>query len=134
MPDLACAHIDDYVARAIAIAQVPGAAAELRRRLRANRDSAVLFDEPLLVKSLEALYDRMWDEFRTGNLPSPDLTNLAVYEEMGRGLVEGHEGESIAPECHAAALAHWTVHEPLPRDGRLLLPIAEAKAPRRAAA
>ena len=133
MPDLACAHLDDYIARAIAIAQVPGAAAELRRRLRANRDSAVLFDEALLVTSLEALYDRMWDEFRTGNLPIPDLTNLSVYEEVGLGLVEGHEGESIAPELHAAALTRWTAHEPLPQDGRLL-PSAEVPVPRRAAA
>lgn len=133
MPDLACTHLDDYVARAIAIAQVPGAAAELRRRLRANRDSSVLFNESLLVKSLEALYDQMWEEFRTGNLPIPDLTNLPAYEEVGLALVEGHEGESIAPELHADALARWAIHDPLPQDGRLR-PSTEAQVPKRAAA
>lgn len=64
MPDLVCRSFDEYVSRAMAIAQVPGAAAELKHRLRAGRDHAVLFDTPLLVKSLEALYDRIWDECR----------------------------------------------------------------------
>ena len=119
LPDLVCTNLDDYVASAIAVAAVPGAAAELRRRLRAGRDTCVLFDVPLLVKSLEGLYDRMWDEFCTGDLPVPDLTNLPVYEEVGLGLVEGREGESIAADLYAAALGRWAVHEPLPEDGRL---------------
>jgi predicted O-linked N-acetylglucosamine transferase (SPINDLY family) len=133
LPDLVCTNLDDYVVRAIAIAAVPGAAAELRRRLRAGRDHCVLFDVPLLVTSLEGLYDRMWDEFRTGDLPVPDLTNLPVYEEVGLGLVEGREGESIAPDLHAAALGRWAVHEPLPEDGRLLQPTPSHRAGRAAA-
>ncbi len=133
LPDLVCTNLDDYVARAIAIAAVPGAAAELRRRLRAGRDHCVLFDVPLLVKGLEGLYDRMWDEFRTGDLPVPDLTNLPVYEEAGLGLVEGREGESIAADLYAAALESWTAHEPLPEDGRLR-PVAPSHRDGRAAA
>jgi hypothetical protein len=133
LPDLVCTSLEDYVARAIAIARVPGAAAELRRRLRSGRDTSLLFDEPLLVKSLEALYDRMWEEFRAGDLPVPDLTNLAVYGEIGLRLVEGREGESIAPELYAAELASWAAHEPLPADGRLWSP-TPAVAPRRARA
>lgn len=120
MPDLVCGHLEDYVARAIAIAQVPDAAAELRGRLRSNRDNAALFDTPRLVTSLEALYDRMWEEFRSGDLPVPDLTNLPVYEEVGLGLLDGREGEGIAPELYAAQLAQWLLHEPLPGDDRLL--------------
>lgn len=122
MPDLVCTSVDDYVARAIAIASVPGTATELRRRLRAGRDSSVLFDMPLLVTSLEALYDRMWDEFRAGDLPVPDLANLAVYRDIGLGLVEGREGQSIAPERYVEELGHWAAHEPLPADGRLWPP------------
>ena len=133
LPDLVCTNLDDYVARAIAIAAVPGAAAELCRRLRAGRDHCVLFDVPLLVKSLEGLYDRMWDEFRTGDLPVPDLTNLPVYEEAGLGLVEGREGESIAADLYAAALESWAAHEPLPEDGRLR-PVAPSHRDGRAAA
>ena len=133
LPDLVCTNLDEYVARAIAIAAVPGAAADLRRRLHANREHCVLFDVPLLVRSLEGLYDRMWDEFRTGELPVPDLTNLPVYEEVSLGIVEGHEGESIAPELYAAALGRWATHEPLPEDGRLR-PAAPSHRPGRAAA
>ena len=44
MPDLVCGHLEDYVARAIAIAQVPDAAAELRGRLRSNRDLGRFLD------------------------------------------------------------------------------------------
>ena len=119
MPDLVCRTVEDYVSRAIAIAQVPGAAADLRRRLRAGRETATLFDTPLLVKSLEGLYDRMWQEFRRGDLPVPNLVNLATYEEIGLGLLQGREGESIAPELYVAELARWAAHEPLSPDGRL---------------
>lgn len=120
MPDLVCTTLDDYVARAIAIAQVPGAAAELRQRLQAGRAHCVLFDTPLLVVRLEALYDRMWEEFRRGDLPVPQLRNLPHYEEIGLALLDGQEGASIAPEAYAAELARWALHEPLAPDGRLL--------------
>ncbi|MCA3553981.1 glycosyl transferase [Aestuariivirga sp.] len=135
MPDLVCTSLEDYVSRAIAIAQAPGAAADLRRRLRANREHAALFDTPQLVKSLEALYDRMWEEFRMGDLPTPNLVNLPVYEEIGLGLIESRQGDSVPPELYAAELARWMVHEPLIADGRLLKPAAVgAPSLRRAAA
>lgn len=134
MPDLVCTSLEDYISRAIAIAEAPGAAAELRRRLRANREHAVLFDTPQLVKSLEALYDRMWEEFRMGDLPVPNLTNLPVYEEIGLGLIETRQGGSVPPELYAAELARWMLHEPLAADGRLLKPAAVETPPQRRAA
>lgn len=134
MHDLVCTSLDDYVSRAIAIAQVPGAAAALRRRLRANREQAVLFDTPRLVKGLEALYDSMWEDFRAGDLPVPNLTNLPVYEEIGLGLVETRQGDGVPLGLYAAELASWMVHEPLMADGRLLQSAAEAPQPKRAAA
>lgn len=132
MADLVCTDLDAYVARAIAIATAPDVAAELRRRLRASRDSCTLFDTPLLVRSLEALYDRMWEEFRSGDLPVPNLTNLGIYEEIGLSQLAGTEGESVPPALYAAELARWAEHEPLAPDGRLL-PGSEAR-PRLAAA
>ncbi|MCA3559564.1 MAG: glycosyl transferase [Aestuariivirga sp.] len=134
MPDLVCTSLEDYISRAIAIAEAPGAAAELRRRLRANREHAVLFDTPQLVKSLEALYDRMWEEFRMGDLPVPNLTNLPVYEEIGLGLIETRQGGSVPPELYAAELARWMLHEPLAADGRLLKPAAVETPPQKRAA
>ncbi len=134
MPDLVCSSLEDYVARAVAIAAVPGAAGDLRRRLRAGRDSALLFDTPLLVNNLEGLYDRMWDEFRAGDLPVPDLTNLDRYAEIGLALLPGHEGESIAPELYAAEIAKLAAQEALPADGRLWPAAGQVAAERRAAA
>jgi predicted O-linked N-acetylglucosamine transferase (SPINDLY family) len=128
MADLVCHSLDEYVSRAIAIALAPGAAAALRSRLEKSRASASLFDTPLLVRSLEALFDRMWEEFRAGELPVPRLTNLACYEEIGHGLLLGHEGESIAPELYGAELACWNEAEPLPHDGRLWPPEPQAAA------
>lgn len=134
MADLVCTSLEDYVSRAIAIAEVPGAAADLRRRLRANRETAVLFDTPQLVKGLEALYDRMWDEFRTGDLPVPNLVNLPIYEEIGLGLIEARQGDSVPPELYAAELARWMMHEPLVADGRLLKPASPEAPPRKRSA
>jgi len=119
LPDLVCASLDDYVARAIAVASAPGLAAELRARLRSNRDSCALFDMPRLVSGLEVLYDAMWEDFRAGQLPVPDLANLAVYEEIGLEFLQGCEGMSIPPERYAAEIAARALHEPLPADGRL---------------
>ena len=122
IPELVCTGLEEYVARAIAIAQTPGIAGELRKRLVNNRDTAALFDTPRLVKGLEGLYDRMWEEFRTGELPVPNLTNLASYAEIGLGLIEGREGRSIDPQVYAAEIARWNELEPVAPDHRLWPP------------
>ena len=119
MPDLVTTHIDDYIGRAIAIATAPGAAHALKARLAHNRMTAPLFDTDRLVTGLEALYDRMWEEFRSGDLPVPNLANLPVYEEIGLDLLGACEGESIAPDLYRAELARWHQMDPLPSDGRL---------------
>ncbi len=119
LPELVCASLDEYVARAIAIAQTPGIAAEFRKRLVHNRESAALFDTPRLVKGLEGLYDRMWEDFRSGELPVPNLTNLGSYAEIGLGLIQGREGQSIDPQAYAAEIARWSQFEVIPPDHRL---------------
>ncbi len=119
LPDLVCRSLDDYVARAVAIAQTPGAAADLRARLEQGRASCTLFDTPLLVRSLETLFDTMWEDFASGRLPVPNLANLGIYEEIGLGLLEGREGEGIAPAAYEAELARWNELEPLMPDQRL---------------
>ena len=85
----------------------------LRHRLEQNRATSALFDTPRLVASLETLFDRMWEEFRAGELPVPNLTNLAGYEEIGLDLLLGREGESIPPDAYHAELARWNEAEPL---------------------
>ncbi|WP_395660806.1 glycosyl transferase [Aestuariivirga sp.] len=128
LPELVCKTLDDYVARAAAIATAPGAAAALRSRLEQNRPTAALFDTPRLVSGLEALFDRMWEEFRTGDLPVPRLSNLACYEEIGLDLLAGREGGSIPPDLYRSELARWNAAEPLPADGRLWPPEPAANA------
>ena len=128
LPELVCQTLDEYVSRAAAIASAPGAAAALRRRLEQNRPTAALFDTPRLVSGLEALFDRMWEEFRSGDLPVPRLTNLACYEEIGLDLLAGREGDSISPGLYQPELARWNAAEPLPADGRLWPPEPQANA------
>jgi len=119
LPDLVCRTLDEYVSRAIAIALAPGAALSLRSRLEQGRATCALFDTPRLVSGLETLFDRMWEEFRDGALPVPQLTNLACYEEIGLDLLLNREGQTIPPEAYAAELVCWNAAEQLPPDARL---------------
>jgi hypothetical protein len=81
-----CAGSDDYVARGIALGNDRGRLAALGARLRAGRDSCVLFDTPLLVSRLEAVYREMWAEAVDDRMPRPDLSNVEIYGEIGAGL------------------------------------------------
>ncbi len=84
--ELICANLQDYVERAIALGGRPDELKALRQKLLAARGSSMLFDTPLLVRELEGLYQTMWDEYRRGALPIPDLSNLDVYEETSIGI------------------------------------------------
>ena len=128
MPDLVCQSLDEYIARAIAVAGSPDIAAALRARLEQNRATCALFDTTRLVRGLEALFEHMWEDFSSGQLPVPNLTNLGSYEEIGLDLLAGQEGESIPPENYRAELARWNEAEPLPHDGRLWPPEPHATA------
>lgn len=86
IPELVCHTADDYVAIAVSLGQAPARLLELRRRLRDQRDSCVLFDTPALARRLEALFAGMWREAVRGRTPRPDLSNLDLYEEIGATL------------------------------------------------
>ena len=83
LPELVCHTPEDYVARAVALANDRPQLAALRARLKAGRDTCTLFDTPGLIRSLEDLYDRMQEDRRNGTLPRPDLANLDIYHEIG---------------------------------------------------
>ena len=85
LEELICTSPDDYVARAVALGQDAALRQGYRDRLAAAREACVLFDTPLLVRSLEALYRQMWAEFQAGATPTPDLSNLDAYLEVGGG-------------------------------------------------
>ena len=93
LPDLDCASPAEFVDRAVAMGRDRSIAQGYRERLAAGRDSSVLFDTPLLARSLEALYREMWADFKGGRLPTPDLANLETYLEIGASV--DHEFEEV---------------------------------------
>ena len=83
LPDLVCMTTTEYVERAIALGTDPVQLRSYRERLASGRDTCTLFDTPLLVRRLEALYATMWQNLNQNTLPQPDLSNLDVYLEVG---------------------------------------------------
>ncbi len=94
MGELVCQDHNAYVARAIELGRNPKALERLKKKLKAGRDSCLLFDTPLLVQELEKQYRGMWDEYRRGALPKPNLVNLDAYHETAVRLQT--EGAPIA--------------------------------------
>jgi hypothetical protein len=83
MSELICGGLQDYVERAVALGGRPNDVKALKQKLLAARADCLLFDTPRLIRALEELYKSMWDEYRRGALPTPDLSNLDLYEEIG---------------------------------------------------
>jgi protein O-GlcNAc transferase len=59
----------EYEAQALDLARDRPRLEALRRQLRAQRDTAPLFDSPRFTRGLEAAYERMWAQFAKGNAP-----------------------------------------------------------------
>ncbi|MCA0433188.1 MAG: glycosyl transferase [Proteobacteria bacterium] len=116
-PELVCATLQDYIARAIALGNDRDAALALREKIEQVRNSSVLFDTDLLVRSLEGLYEQMWEDFAQDRLPQPDLRNLAVYEEVALAL--NAEASDVSMKDYAIALSAYNAHYPLLPDNRL---------------
>ncbi len=116
-PELVCSSIEDYVSKAIAIGNDPVVSSGLRQELEEARRTSVLFDTDLLVRSLEGLYGQMWGEFARGELPVPDLRNLAVYEEVALSLTA--QGAPTGSRDYLEALAAYNESYPLLPDNRL---------------
>jgi predicted O-linked N-acetylglucosamine transferase (SPINDLY family) len=83
LPDLVCADEADYIAKAVALGTDRPRCAALKARLQQGRHQALLFDTPRLVRSLEALFHQMWEDFCKGERPRPDLSNMELYQEIG---------------------------------------------------
>jgi len=122
VPELACESADAYVALAVDLARNPERLAAIKAKLAAGRDTCTLFDTPALVRGLEDLYRQMWNDYKSGNLPVPDLRNLDVYHDIGVDLdLEG--AELLSDEAFLALyhekLAEWHSAYPIPFDDRL---------------
>ncbi|MDB5409941.1 MAG: tetratricopeptide repeat protein [Rhodospirillales bacterium] len=122
LPELVCSSPDEYVDRAVALGKDAATMQKYRERLVAGRDSCALFDTPALVRRLEDLYRQIWDEYRAGRLPQPDLANLDVYLEVGNE--QDHEeievqGIGDYRGWWLAMLARRNRFRPISRDRRL---------------
>jgi predicted O-linked N-acetylglucosamine transferase (SPINDLY family) len=120
--DLVCKTPDAYVARAIELGVDRKKLAQVKENLVFGRDTCLLFDTPRLVRNLEALYRRMWEEFERGSLPIPDLSNLDIYHEIGLEL-DLESTELLTDEAYrslyAQKLANWHNTYPIKPDARL---------------
>ncbi|MBX7197898.1 MAG: hypothetical protein K1X51_00810 [Rhodospirillaceae bacterium] len=122
LADLICTTPDEFVARAIELGTDREQRESLRARLKANRDTCVLFDTPLLVRSLEDVYARMWEEYVSGKMPRPNLINLDIYNDIGIALDQDDVELLAVPdyeEKYRAELAKRDVLGYLPPDPRL---------------
>ena len=81
-PEMICRTRNEYVARAVELANDSAKLGEIRERLHAGRGTCTLFDTPKLVRSLETLYGQMQEARLAGTMPRPDLSNLELYHEL----------------------------------------------------
>jgi predicted O-linked N-acetylglucosamine transferase (SPINDLY family) len=131
VPELIKHSLQDYVAEAIRLGNTPDAAAALKEKLRANRDSSTLFDTAKLVSSLEQAYDTMWAEFSTGQLPQPDLRNLESYEHVAVDLISSGEAFDLA--AYHRGLSAIDALYPLTPDNRLWRVDRQSESPAKSA-
>lgn len=85
-PDMVCSSAEEYVERAVAFGRDRTLLAPYRAELARARAGATLFDMPLLVRSLEELFQRMWQDHASGRRVRPNLANLDVCLEVGGEL------------------------------------------------
>jgi protein O-GlcNAc transferase len=69
LPELITATLQEYAARAFALAQRPAELAQLHARLEVNRGTSALFDTRRLCRHLEAAYTLMWERAQRGAAP-----------------------------------------------------------------
>lgn len=122
MPELICDSPQAYVKLAVELGRDPVRRLALRDKLRAQRDTCVLFDTDLFVREMEALCERLWQDWQEDQVPQPDLTNLDLYLEIGAGLDHGTAETSFIPdyeERYRAILTRRHSYTPVPYDNRL---------------
>jgi predicted O-linked N-acetylglucosamine transferase (SPINDLY family) len=122
LPEMVCHSDEEYVRRAVEYGRDLGKLEPLKARLKAGRDSCVLFDTDLLASRLEDLFAQMAQDHRRGLTPQPDLRNLETYFQLGVQL--DHQGQELLchPDYHGLyverlAKRHRT--RPIPADNRL---------------
>ena len=120
--ELVCDSPAAFVELAVALGNDRPAIAALKARLEAGRDTCDLFNMDKLVDRLEGLYAGMVEDYRRGDLPEPDLTNLDAYLKVGVGFDHDTHEMLAAADYHGlyrAGLARRHRARPLWPDARL---------------
>jgi predicted O-linked N-acetylglucosamine transferase (SPINDLY family) len=122
LPELVVETPQDFIQLAVRLGHDRAAIGELKARLETNRASCVLFDMGLLTQKLEGLYAQMCAEYQAGELPTPDLANLAAYQAIG--VAQDHEAREMLTHpdylgLYKAELARKHGVRPLIADTRL---------------
>jgi hypothetical protein len=66
VPELVATSLDEYAGIAVRLAQDPSALAALKGKLLTRRGTCALFDSERYARNLEALYERMLEQWRSG--------------------------------------------------------------------
>ena len=119
LPELICPSPEAFVAKAVALGTDPAERARLRAKLREGRDACLLFDTPGLVRALELLYRKIWDDYLAGRRPRPNLANLPLYQEIAFDLeLDGTSGTPF-PDSYRRELAQRRSYTYVEADLRL---------------
>ena len=70
VPELVCGSLEEYRARAIALARDPAELRALRARLAAGRENCPLFDADRYTRHMEAAFLAMWQRRQRGEPPA----------------------------------------------------------------
>ncbi len=70
LPELVTSGLEDYAAVAMGLARERARLAEIREKLRANRESAALFDCRRFTRHLEAAFETVWRRYEAGEAPA----------------------------------------------------------------
>lgn len=122
VPELICSGFDEYVSRAISLAQNREQLLEIRTRLLEQRSTCTLHDTAAFTRRLEALFWQMQGEAERGETPIPNLQNLDLYYDIGAERVLANvefEDEDSYRLSYFEKICERNEYEPLPPDDRL---------------
>ena len=122
LPEMVCLTAEDYIEKAVALGMDLNKTQPLKKRLAEGRDTCTLFAMETLVHNLEKAYLSMWDEFRKGRRPQPDMSNMDVYLDIG--CEENPDAVEMLTvpdyqERYKAKLAQTHRYSPIHEDNRL---------------
>ena len=87
LEDLVVESLDDYIQRAVALAQAPDRLAEIRRRMRRAQAQAPLFQADRWVRNLERGFEIMYENCLSGHDPAAfAILDVATWPEAAADM------------------------------------------------